>query len=147
VVPRAIALGHIWPILGEEQMTNQEQLKQQIYDYLESLEWAMRPIEDMDYNDLVDCLCYQAQISGSGVAALRRTIVATLEGVIRLHSHFGNLIELLEEDGELSIYDCELDTLLDSMWAEFEQFLHIADTDTQTAKERPAGSGTESSPC
>lgn len=124
---------------------DQEQLKQQIYDYLESIGWKMISIEDMDYNALVDCLHHQAQISEANAAALRRGIGDILRGILRLHSQWCKLIEFLHDGA--STYDDDVLELANSISEEFAQFAHSADIEIQSAKERPAESGTESSPC
>ena len=73
--------------------------------------------------------------------ALAGDIPSSISG---LHRLWTNLVELLEDGA--SIYDEEVDTLIDSIETEFEQFLHSVGIDTQTAMEHPAGNETESSP-
>ena len=122
---------------------DQEQLKQQIYNYLESLN-KMMPIEDVDFNVLVHCLYQRAQVLELDVVALRRVIADILAAVFQIHGHWSSLIGLLEHG--VSIYDEQIDTLADSIEAGFAPFLRSVDIDSQSAMERPAGSETESSP-
>ena len=58
-----------------------------------------------------------------------------------LYAKWRQLVDLLERGA--SIYDEEVDDLIDSIEYGFRLLLHSADIETQTAMEHPAGSGKE----
>ena len=58
-----------------------------------------------------------------------------------LYAKWRQLVDLLERGA--SIYDEEVDNLVDSIEYGFQLSLHSADTETQSAKEHPAGSEKE----